>query len=162
MSGRGELQLSVLIENMRREGFEIAVGTPNVILRFEGGVKMEPIEEVRGGARVPSAEPAEVIADVNADQIGMVIERVTGRKGELKEMKQFGTRARLTFLVPARRSARRLASADATQVRGLLGFRSEFTTETRGTGVLNSSFHSYAPFKGSVQTGAPARRRCAS
>jgi GTP-binding protein len=123
ISGRGELQLGVLIENMRREGFELAVSPPSVIYVMQEGKKLEPIEEV--------------MVDVDQEHIGLMIDRITNRKGELKDMKQSGTRARLTFYVP---------------VRGLLGFRNEFITETRGTGVLNSSFHSYLPYKGSVQT----------
>ncbi|MFC4668862.1 translational GTPase TypA [Seohaeicola nanhaiensis] len=127
VSGRGELQMGVLIENMRREGFELSISRPQVILRDEGGQRMEPIEEVT--------------IDVDDDYSGVVIEKITGtRKGELVEMKPAGVgKTRIIALVPSR---------------GLIGYHGEFLTDTRGTGVLNRVFHSWAPYKGAI----PGRR----
>jgi GTP-binding protein len=124
VSGRGELQMGVLIENMRREGFELSISRPRVILRDEGGVTMEPIEEVT--------------IDVDDDYTGPVIEKLTGpRKGDLVEMKPAGAgKTRIIAHVPSR---------------GLIGYHGEFLTDTRGTGVLNRVFHGWAPHKGPIQ-----------
>ncbi|MGB6127631.1 MAG: translational GTPase TypA [Psychrilyobacter sp.] len=124
VKGRGELQLSILIENMRREGFELQVAKPQVIMRTIDGVKCEPIELA--------------IIDVADEFTGVVIEKLGIRKGEMINMVQ-GTDGytRLEFKVPAR---------------GLIGFRNEFMTETRGTGILNHSFFDYETYKGEVPT----------
>tara|TARA_R110000796_G_scaffold59405_13_gene137036 strand:+ start:13493 stop:15313 length:1821 start_codon:yes stop_codon:yes gene_type:complete len=128
VAGRGELQMGVLIENMRREGFELSVSRPQVLFRKgENGERLEPIEEVT--------------IDVDDEYSGAVIEKVTGtRKGELSEMKPAGAgKTRIVALVPSR---------------GLIGYHGEFLTDTRGTGVLNRVFHSWAPHKGAI----PGRR----
>jgi len=124
VSGRGELQMGVLIENMRREGFELSISRPRVIFKEEDGVRMEPIEEV--------------IVDVDDEYSGAVIDKLTGeRKGELTEMKPAGVgKTRIVALVPSR---------------GLIGYHGQFLTDTRGTGVLNRIFHSWAPHKGPIQ-----------
>ncbi|MRX51169.1 translational GTPase TypA [Paracoccus sp. S-4012] len=124
VSGRGELQMGVLIENMRREGFELSVSRPRVIFREEGGDRLEPVEEV--------------IVDVDDDYTGVVIEKLTGdRKGELVEMKPAGTgKTRIVAHVPSR---------------GLIGYQGEFMTDTRGNGVLNRIFHGWTPHKGPIQ-----------
>ncbi len=124
VSGRGELQMGVLIENMRREGFELSISRPQVILREENGEKLEPIEEVT--------------IDVDDDYTGAVIEKLTGpRKGDLVEMKPAGTgKTRLVAHVPSR---------------GLIGYHGEFLTDTRGTGVLNRVFHAWSPHKGPIE-----------
>ena len=128
VSGRGELQMGVLIENMRREGFELSISRPQVLLREgETGETLEPIEEVT--------------VDVDDDYSGAVIEKITGaRKGEMTEMKPAGSgKTRIVALVPSR---------------GLIGYHGEFLTDTRGTGVLNRVFHSWAAHKGAI----PGRR----
>jgi len=128
VAGRGELQMGVLIENMRREGFELSISRPQVLFREgENGEKLEPIEEVT--------------IDVDDDYSGAVIEKITGvRKGELVEMKPAGVgKTRIVAHVPSR---------------GLIGYHGEFMTDTRGTGVLNRVFHDWAPHKGSI----PGRR----
>ena len=128
VAGRGELQMGVLIENMRREGFELSVSRPQVLMREgENGEQLEPIEEVT--------------IDVDDEYSGAVIEKVTGvRKGELAEMKQAGTgKTRIIAHVPSR---------------GLIGYHGEFLTDTRGTGVLNRVFHTWAPHKDAI----PGRR----
>ncbi|NQY60161.1 translational GTPase TypA [Cognatishimia sp.] len=127
VAGRGELQMGVLIENMRREGFELSISRPQVLLREEDGQKMEPIEEVT--------------IDVDDEYSGAVIEKLTGaRKGDLAEMKPAGAgKTRIIAHVPSR---------------GLIGYHGEFLTDTRGTGVLNRVFHSWAPYKGAI----PGRR----
>ncbi|MEM8633138.1 MAG: translational GTPase TypA [Pseudomonadota bacterium] len=127
VAGRGELQMGVLIENMRREGFELSISRPRVIFRDEGGQKMEPVEEVT--------------IDVDDDYSGAVIEKLTGaRRGEMTDMRPAGAgKTRITALVPSR---------------GLIGYHGEFMTDTRGTGVLNRVFHSWAPHKGPI----PGRR----
>ena len=128
VAGRGELQMGVLIENMRREGFELSVSRPQVLMREgENSEQLEPIEEVT--------------IDVDDEYSGAVIEKVTGvRKGELAEMKQAGTgKTRIIAHVPSR---------------GLIGYHGEFLTDTRGTGVLNRVFHTWAPHKGAI----PGRR----
>ena len=128
VAGRGELQMGVLIENMRREDFELSVSRPQVLMREgENGERLEPIEEVT--------------IDVDDEYSGAVIEKMTGvRKGELAEMKQAGVgKTRIIAHVPSR---------------GLIGYHGEFLTDTRGTGVLNRVFHEWAPHKGPI----PGRR----
>ncbi|KGB82534.1 GTP-binding protein TypA [Rhodovulum sp. NI22] len=123
VAGRGELQMGVLIENMRREGFELSISRPQVLFREENGVKLEPVEEVT--------------IDVDDEYSGVVIEKLTGvRKGELVEMKAAGAgKTRIIAHVPSR---------------GLIGYHGEFLTDTRGTGVLNRVFHDWAPHKGPI------------
>ncbi|MFD0978601.1 translational GTPase TypA [Tropicimonas aquimaris] len=126
VAGRGELQMGVLIENMRREGFELSISRPQVLLREENGVKMEPIEEVT--------------IDVDDEYSGAVIEKLTGpRKGEMVDMRQSNGKTRIIAHVPSR---------------GLIGYHGEFLTDTRGTGVLNRVFFTWAPHKGAI----PGRR----
>jgi len=124
VSGRGELQMGVLIENMRREGFELSISRPRVIFRDEDGQRLEPIEEV--------------IIDVDDDYTGVVIEKLTGdRKGEMVDMRPAGVgKTRIVAHVPSR---------------GLIGYHGEFMTDTRGNGVLNRIFHGWAPYKGAIQ-----------
>jgi GTP-binding protein len=124
VAGRGELQMGVLIENMRREGFELSVSRPQVLFREMDGQRMEPIEEVT--------------IDVDDEYSGAVIEKVTGpRRGEMTGMRPAGVgKTRIVALVPSR---------------GLIGYHGEFLTDTRGTGVLNRVFHSWQPFKGPIQ-----------
>ena len=124
VSGRGELQMGVLIENMRREGFELSISRPRVIFRDIDGVRHEPIEEV--------------IVDCDDEYTGAVIDKLNGqRKGDLAEMKPAGVgKTRIVAHVPSR---------------GLIGYHGEFLTDTRGTGVLNRIFHSWAPHKGPIQ-----------
>ncbi|MAN97959.1 translational GTPase TypA [uncultured Roseovarius sp.] len=128
VAGRGELQMGVLIENMRREGFELSISRPQVLMR-EGdkGERLEPIEEVT--------------IDVDDEYTGAVIEKITGpRRGDLVEMKPSGAgKTRIIAHVPSR---------------GLIGYHGEFLTDTRGTGVLNRVFHSWAPHRGPI----PGRR----
>ena len=120
--GRGEMHLSILIENLRREGYEFQVGAPKALFKEIDGQKCEPIERM--------------IADVPQDAVGAVMEKMGGRKGELVSMNPKGTdRMRLEFLIPAR---------------GLFGYRTEFLTDTKGEGVLSSVFHSYQPYKGDI------------
>ena len=123
VSGRGELQMGVLIENMRREGFELSISRPQVIMKEEDGKRIEPVEEVT--------------IDVDDDYSGAVIEKITGaRKGELVEMKPAGAgKTRIIAHVPSR---------------GLIGYHGEFLTDTRGTGVLNRVFHGWSEHKGSI------------
>ncbi|HYS42551.1 MAG TPA: translational GTPase TypA, partial [Geobacteraceae bacterium] len=121
VSGRGELHLSILIENMRREGFEMAVSKPEVIYREKDGKKLEPMEYL--------------VVDVPAEYQGVIIEKMGPRKGEMVAMSPMGETIRLEFVIPAR---------------GLIGLRGEVLTETRGTGVLTHTFHEYAPFKGEI------------
>ena len=124
VKGRGELQLSILLENMRREGYEVAVSKPEVIFKDVDGEKQEPIELA--------------IIDVADEFVGVVIEKIGLRKGEMLNMVQGSDGyTRLEFKVPSR---------------GLIGFRNEFLTETRGTGILNHSFFDYEPFRGEVVT----------
>ncbi len=122
VSGRGEMHLSILIENLRREGYEFQVGAPKALMKEIDGVKSEPIERM--------------IADVPQDALGSVMEKMGSRKGELVSMNPKGDRMRVEFLVPAR---------------GLFGYRNEFLTDTKGEGVLSSVFHSYQPYKGEIQ-----------
>ena len=122
VSGRGELQMGVLIENMRREGFELSISRPRVIYKDVDGVKNEPIEEVT--------------IDVDEEFSGAVIEKLSSRKGEMVDLKSSGSgKTRIIALVPSR---------------GLIGYHSEFMTDTRGTGILNRVFHSWSPHKGSI------------
>jgi GTP-binding protein len=124
VAGRGELQMGVLIENMRREGFELSISRPRVLFRDVDGVKCEPIEEVT--------------IDVDDEYTGPVIEKLTGpRKGDLVEMKPAGAgKTRIIAHVPSR---------------GLIGYHGQFMTDTRGTGVLNRVFHDWAPHKGPIE-----------
>lgn len=120
--GRGEMHLSILIENLRREGYEFQVGAPKALFREIDGQKCEPVERM--------------IADVPQDAVGSIMEKMGSRKGELVSMNPKGTdRMRLEFLIPAR---------------GLFGYRTEFLTDTKGEGVLSSVFHSYQPYKGDI------------
>ncbi|WP_420002813.1 translational GTPase TypA [Arenibacterium sp. LLYu02] len=123
VAGRGELQMGVLIENMRREGFELSISRPQVLFNDVDGVRMEPVEEAT--------------IDVDDEYSGVVIEKLTGhRKGELVEMKPAGAgKTRIIAHVPSR---------------GLIGYHGEFLTDTRGTGVLNRVFHGWTPHKGSI------------
>ncbi|NNK67020.1 MAG: translational GTPase TypA [Rhodobacteraceae bacterium] len=123
VAGRGELQMGVLIENMRREGFELSISRPQVLFREVDGERLEPIEEVT--------------VDVDDDYSGAVIEKITGaRRGEMVEMRPAGAgKTRIVAHVPSR---------------GLIGYHGEFLTDTRGTGVLNRVFHGWAPFKGPI------------
>ena len=128
VSGRGELQLAVLIEQMRREGYEMSISRPRVLYETnkETGEKLEPVEEV--------------VIDVDDEYSGPVVEAVSTRTGELQDMRPSGGgKQRLTFLCPSR---------------GLIGYHGEFMTQTRGTGILNRIFHSYKPMKGQI----PGRR----
>ncbi|MBO6853216.1 MAG: translational GTPase TypA [Marivivens sp.] len=124
VSGRGELQMGVLIENMRREGFELSISRPQVIFREENGTRMEPVEEVT--------------IDVDDEYTGVVVEKLTGpRKGDLVEMKPAGAgKTRIVAHVPSR---------------GLIGYHGEFLTDTRGSGVLNRIFHGWTAHKGPIQ-----------
>ena len=123
VAGRGELQMGVLIENMRREGFELSISRPRVLTQDENGVTMEPVQEVT--------------IDVDDDYTGPVVEKLTGpRKGELAEMRPVGTgKTRIVAHVPAR---------------GLIGYLGEFLTDTRGTGVMTTLFHGWTPHKGTI------------
>ncbi len=122
VSGRGELQLAVLIETMRREGFELSVGRPQVLYKEENGQKLEPIEEV--------------IIDVDDEYSGAVVQKLTERKGELIEMRPSGSgRTRLRFYVPTR---------------ALIGYQPELMGDSRGTAIFNRVFYEYAPFKGEL------------
>ena len=123
VGGRGELQLGVLIETMRREGFEVSVSRPRVVFKEDAdGSRLEPIEEV--------------IVDVDEEFSGTVVEKLSLRKAEMTDMRPSGGgKTRITFLAPSR---------------GLIGYQSQFLTDTRGTGVMNRLFHSYAPYKGEI------------
>ena len=121
VAGRGEMSLSILIETMRREGYEFQVSPPRVLYQTIDGQKCEPIERL--------------VADVPTDAVGSVIEKLSTRKGELQQMEPIGKRTRLEFLVPAR---------------GLFGYRNEFLTDTKGEGIMASVFDSYAPYKGDL------------
>ena len=126
VAGRGELQMGVLIENMRREGFELSVSRPRVLMREENGQRLEPIEEVT--------------VDVDEEFTGVVIDKLSLRKGELVDVRSSGVgKTRIVAHVPSR---------------GLIGYHGEFLTDTRGTGVLNRVFHEWAPWRGTV----PGRR----
>jgi GTP-binding protein len=124
VSGRGELQLGILIENMRREGFELTVSRPKVVIKTDPatGQKLEPVEEV--------------IIDVDEGHTGVVVQKLAERKGELLEMRPSGGgRTRMVFHVPTR---------------GLLGYQSELLSDTRGTAVMNKLFHDYVPYRGEI------------
>jgi GTP-binding protein len=122
VAGRGELQLGVLIEGMRREGFEVSLSRPKVLTRVEGGETLEPIEEV--------------VIDVDDEYTGVVIEKMSIRKGELQDMRPSGGgKTRIVMYAPAR---------------GLVGYHGEFLTDTRGSGVMNRLFHAWAPWKGDI------------
>jgi GTP-binding protein len=121
VSGRGEMHLSILIETMRREGYEFQVSTPKVLYKDIDGVRCEPIEEL--------------VVDVPEDCVGSVMEKMGIRKGELTHMEPQGNRMRMEFHIPAR---------------GLFGYRSEFLTDTRGEGIMSSVFFDYEPYKGDI------------
>ena len=121
VAGRGEMSLSILIETMRREGYEFQVSPPRVLYQEIDGVTCEPIERV--------------VADVPSDNVGAVMEKLGSRKGEFLSMTPVGNRMKLEFLVPSR---------------GLFGYRNEFLTDTKGEGIMASVFEKYAPFKGEV------------
>jgi len=122
VAGRGELQLGVLVETMRREGFELSISRPRVLFKTENGERMEPMEEVT--------------IDVDDPYTGVVIEKISTRKGEMQDMRPTGAgKTRLVFSAPAR---------------GLIGYHGEFLTDTRGTGVINRMFSGYAPHKGPI------------
>ena len=120
--GRGEMHLSILIETMRREGYEFQVSTPKVLYKDIDGVRHEPIERF--------------LADVPEDMTGPVFSAMGNRKGTLVQMTAIGTRMRLEFTVPSR---------------GLFGYKSEFLTDTKGQGIMNTIFYSYEPYKGDMQ-----------
>jgi GTP-binding protein len=123
VGGRGELQLGVLIETMRREGFELSVSRPRVLLqKDDNGKVLEPLEEI--------------VVDVDEEYSGVVVEKISQRKGELTEMKPSGgNKTRIIFIIPAR---------------GLIGYQSEFLTDTRGTGVMSRLFHGYGAWRGEI------------
>jgi GTP-binding protein len=124
VAGRGELQLGVLIETMRREGFELSISRPRVLFRADPvtGQQMEPIEEC--------------VVDVDDEYTGVVVEKMSQRKAELVEMRPSGGgKTRIVFHAPSR---------------GLIGYHGEFLTDTRGTGIMNRLFHNYAPYKGPI------------
>ena len=123
VAGRGELQLGVLIENMRREGYELSISRPRVLYKTENGQRLEPIEEVQ--------------IDVDEEYSGVVVEKMSLRKADLIDMRPSGGgKTRVTFLAPAR---------------GLIGYQGEFMTDTRGTGLMSRLFHGYAPYKGPIE-----------
>ncbi len=123
VAGRGELQMGVLIETMRREGFELSISRPRVLFREEGGKTLEPMEEVT--------------IDVDEQYSGVVVEKLAQRKGDVVEMKSAGAgKTRIIAHAPAR---------------GLIGYHGEFLTDTRGTGVMNRVFHDWAEFRGAIQ-----------
>ena len=121
VAGRGEMHLSILIENMRREGYELGVSTPRVLYKEIDGKLCEPIERL--------------VIDVPENCVGSVMEKLGSRKGELQQMTPVGSRMRIEFLIPSR---------------GLFGYRSEFLTDTKGEGIMSSVFHSYQPHKGDI------------
>ena len=122
VAGRGEMSLSILIETMRREGYEFQVSPPRVLYQEIDGKMCEPVERL--------------VVDVPSDRVGAVIEKIGARKGDLLEMTPVGDRMKLEFLVPSR---------------GLFGYRNEFLTDTKGEGIMASVFDSYAPMKGEIQ-----------
>ena len=123
VAGRGEMHISILIETMRREGYEFSVGTPRVLYKEVDGVKCEPIERL--------------IIDVPEESVGAVMDKIGQRKGEMVSMTPQGGRMKLEYLIPAR---------------GLLGYRNEFLTDTKGEGILNSVFYEYQPYKGEISS----------
>jgi GTP-binding protein len=123
VAGRGELQLGILIETMRREGYELSVSRPKVLFKEENGQTLEPIEEV--------------VIDLDEEHSGIVVQKMSERKADLMEMKPSGGgRQRLVFYAPTR---------------GLIGYQGELLTDTRGTAIMNRLFHNYAPYKGPIQ-----------
>ena len=122
VAGRGEMHLSILIETMRREGYEFQVSPPRVLMRVIDGVKCEPVERL--------------VVDVPQDFVGSVIDQLNIRKGELQDMNPVGSRMKIEYLIPSR---------------GLFGYRNEFLTATKGEGIMASVFDSYAPYKGEVE-----------
>ena len=122
VAGRGEMHLSILIETMRREGYEFQVSTPHVLNKVVDGALCEPVERM--------------VADVPENAVGAVIDKISQRKGELLSMNPIGSRMRLEFLVPSR---------------GLFGYRNEFLTDTRGEGIMASRLDSYVPVKGEIE-----------
>jgi GTP-binding protein len=123
VAGRGELQLGVLIEQMRREGFELTIGRPRVLTRSVDGERQEPMEEV--------------LVDVDEPYSGVVVDKISRRKGELRDMRPSGGgKVRLTFYMPSR---------------GLIGYHGEFLTDTRGSGIMNRLFAGYGPWKGTIE-----------
>ncbi len=123
VAGRGEMHLSILIENMRREGYELGVSTPRVLFKTdENGRKFEPIERL--------------VIDVPEDCVGSVMEKIGARKGDMVDMHPQGTRMRIEFLIPAR---------------GLFGYKSEFLTDTKGEGIMSHVFDGYQPYKGDIE-----------
>lgn len=123
VAGRGEMHLSILIETMRREGYELAVSTPRVLYKEIDGVKCEPMERL--------------VIDVPADSVGAVMSKMGIRKGEMVSMNPIGSRTRLEFIIPER---------------GLFGYKSEFLTDTKGEGVMNTVFDGYQPYMGDIPT----------
>ena len=121
VAGRGEMHLSILIENMRREGYELSVSTPRVLFKEIDGKKHEPMERL--------------VIDVPEECVGSVMEKMGTRKAEMLEMHPQGSRMRLEFVIPAR---------------GLFGYKSEFLTDTKGEGIMSSVFDSYQPYKGDI------------
>ena len=121
VAGRGEMHLSILVENMRREGYELSVSTPRVLYKTINGKLCEPQERL--------------VIDVPEECVGTVMEKMGTRKGELQSMQPQGSRTRLEFLIPSR---------------GLFGYKSEFLTNTRGEGIMSSVFDSYVPYKGDI------------
>ena len=119
--GRGEMHLSILIETMRREGFELQVSAPKVLYKEIDGVRCEPIERL--------------VADVPEASVGSVIEKLSARKGELQHMHQAGSRMKLEFLIPSR---------------GLFGYSNDFLTDTKGEGIMSTIFEGYEPYKGEI------------
>jgi len=125
VSGRGELQLGVLIETMRREGFEMSISRPRVLFKTDpvSGQRLEPIEDV--------------IVDVDEEFAGVVVDKMSRRKAEMQDMRPSGGgKLRLNFVAPTR---------------GLIGYHGEFLTDTRGSGVMSRLFHGYAPYKGPIE-----------
>ncbi len=123
VAGRGEMHLSILIENMRREGYELCCSTPHVLFKTIDGILHEPMERIS--------------IDVPDEAVGSVVQKLGARKGELLEMGKVGSRTRIEYLIPSR---------------CLFGYRSEFMTDTKGEGVINTLFDGYQPFKGDVIT----------
>lgn len=121
VAGRGEMHLSILIENMRREGYELSVSTPRVLYKEIDGAQCEPVERL--------------VIDVPEESVGAVMEKLGTRKAELQSMNPVGSRMKLEFLIPSR---------------GLFGYKSEFLTDTKGEGVMSSVFDSYQPYKGDI------------
>ncbi len=122
VSGRGEMHLSILIETMRREGYEFSVSTPKVLMKEIDGELMEPFEKI--------------VIDVPEESMGSVMEKMGQRKAEMVQMSPQGSRMRIEYIIPSR---------------GLFGYRNEFLTDTRGEGILNSIFYGYKPYKGDIQ-----------